>query len=67
MKNESDRDEKNEYNDEPNKGHLEIDDIAQAADQIETQCRNSRILRQINFGKIQSLKNCHFDSFKGSE
>ena len=33
MKNEFDRDEKNEYNDEPNRGHLEIDDNAHA-DQI---------------------------------
>ena len=29
MKNEADRDEKNEYNDEPNGGHLEIDDNTQ--------------------------------------
>ena len=29
MKNEADRDEKNEYNDEPNRGHLEIDDNTQ--------------------------------------
>ena len=32
---------------------------------LPTQCRNSDFLREINYGELRTLQNCHFDNYRG--